>query len=161
MSTGWQNDPSVQTWLHTAEPHPDQPTEWNDEPTPAEQDITAPIDDVEPLDDNHYSYAAHEDPQVVEFEDVEDDPYVETVYPTPTVARSTPPPAPPARGQRRWLLIVGASVGVIVVAVLVIVFSIKAHHRSGRRHGHPRPVLRCSGMPLDHRRVHHHRPRPG
>lgn len=140
MSTGWQNDPSVQTWLHTAEPHPDHPAEWNDESTPAEQDITAPIDDVDTLDDDHYSYAPHDETQVVEFEDVEEDPYVENFYPTPTVARNTPPPTPPARGQRRWLLIVGASVGVIVVAVLVIVFSIKAVVGGGGGDGITDPV---------------------
>ncbi|MGW8813092.1 hypothetical protein [Gordonia terrae] len=140
MSTGWQNDPSVQSWLHTAEPHPDQPTEWDDEPTPAEQDLTAPIDDVDTLDDDHYSYAPHEETQFAECEDVEDDPYVENVYPTSAVARSTPPPTPPARGQRRWLLIVGASVGVIVVAVLVIVFSIKAVVGGGGGDGITDPV---------------------
>ncbi|MFV3116641.1 MULTISPECIES: hypothetical protein [Gordonia] len=138
MSTGWQNDPSVQSWLYTAEPHPDQPGEWKS--TPAEQDITAPIEDVDHLDDDNYSYAPHEETQVIEFEDIEDDPSGGNVYPTVAVTRSTPPPTPPARGQRRWLLIVGASVGVVVVAVLVIAFSVKALVGGGGGEGIPDPV---------------------
>lgn len=123
MSTDWQNDPSVQSWLHTSEPHSDQLTEWVDDPTHPEQDITA--GGVDQVDDT-YSYAPLDDAESddADFGEVaepavEEPPYTGNVYAAAPFTRSAPAPAPVRRRDRRWLLIVAAAVVVAVMGLVV------------------------------------------
>jgi hypothetical protein len=151
MSTDWQNDPSVRSWLHPADAvdtAPDQHPEWDDESVTTEQDITAPAGDVEYLDDDvPYSYAPHGEAETAEFEpEAEVYPHVGNGYAAAAIAHSAPPAHPvrgqrrPARGHRRWLLIVAGSVVVVVAALLVIVFSVKALFDGEGGDGIPDPV---------------------
>ncbi|MCX2966262.1 hypothetical protein [Gordonia aquimaris] len=126
MST-WQNDPSVQSWLHTTEPHPDQPSRWDDEPTSVEQVFTASIDEVDDFDEVEAQYAdgPHDVTETAEG-GVESDPYIGHGSATAVIDRRATSATPPAQGRRRWMVVVASSVAVVVVAVLLIAFAVKA-----------------------------------
>lgn len=144
MSTDWQNDPSVQSWLHSTDPHSDQLTEWVDDPTRLEQDITA--GGVDQVDDT-YSYAPLDDAESddADFGEVaepavEEPPHTDTVYAAAPFTRSAPAPTPVRRWDRRWLLIVAAAVVVAVMGLVAIAVMIRGLVSGGGEDGITDPV---------------------
>ena len=126
MST-WQNDPSVQSWLHTTEPHPDQPAEWVDEPTPVdEQVLTVPTEEVDDFDEVQYSHTPHDETSAATEVEGEADPYIGRGSAAAVIDRRATSATPPAQGRRRWMVVVASSVAVVVVAVLLIAVAVKA-----------------------------------